>query len=128
MGLNNRREELPSPDDDAKRDPKARKEADRRAASVGALPDTLRRSLIEKLNWPLVFPPHQSWADLGDEEGFQILLSFLLRMSHPAYSLSRLRICDSGRVLGKVHESGRDIALPEALEPFVGLCSIDLLW
>jgi len=51
---------LPSPDDDAKRDPKARQEAGLPAASVRASREILRRSVIAKLNWPLDFPPHQS--------------------------------------------------------------------
>jgi len=124
MGLNNRREELPSPDDDGSKKPKTPKKADLRSDSARASREALRTKIIAKLQRPLDFP-HLTWTDQGNDEGFRVLLSFLLQMSHPAYPLTKVRLCDNGRVVGKVQVSGRDIALPEALEPFVGLCSID---
>jgi len=124
MGLNNRREELPSPDDDGSKEPKTPKKKGRGSDAASALREAMRRNIIAKLHRPLDFP-HLTWTDQGNETGFRVLLCFLLGMSHPEYPLLKVRLCDNGRVVGKVHTSGRDIALPEALEPFVGLCGID---
>ena len=90
-----------------------------------ASPEDVSARIFGKLRLLPDFRRRKKWRDIGDEEGFQVLVFHILGERRRDLHLCALRLTDDGRIIGKIRKEHLDIAVPESFPQFVGLCFID---
>jgi hypothetical protein len=126
MGLHHHRQEdedFPPDNESGKKEPPRSDEAPLWRDRVSA--EDIRQAIHVKFKNPPDCK-HGSWyQDIEDYRGFIVLFQHLLGYHFPLFPITTVTLSSDGRFLGKMQPQGRDIAEPEGLEVWVGLCEVD---